>query len=245
MPRGVLGWYGWILVFLLVGCSPREPVSPSVAEGPYNPEIDPADFVGVVDNPYFPVVPGARYVYEGQTEDGLERTEVEVLSETRQVMGLVATVVRDTVYLNGEMIEDTLDWYAQDQEGNVWYMGEEVNNFQNGQLVNHSGSWEAGVDGARPGIVMFADPAAHLGETYRQEYYAGIAEDMAELLSVSESMTLPYGSFTDVVQTRDFTPLEPGVEETKYYAPGIGLIREVNPGTGEESVLIQFIAPES
>ncbi len=234
---------GLILVLLAASCSSRGPGTPSPAETPYNPSISPGDFAAVVDNSYFPLAPGARYIYEGQTGDGLERTEVEVLAETREVMGIAATVVRDTVFLDGQMIEDTYDWYAEDLQGNVWYLGEEVSNYENGELANHSGSWEAGVDGALPGIIMFADPAAHLGEAYRQEYYSGFAEDMAEVLSVSASASVPFGSFTDVVQTRDYTPLEPGVEEHKYYARGIGLIREVDPSTGEEAVLIEFTAP--
>jgi len=243
MARGVGRWPGLILVSFLVSCSPRAATTPSLAETPYRPEIGPGDFVDSVDNPYFPLAPGSRFVYEGQTVGGIERTEVEVLSESREVMGVTATVVRDTVYLDGQMIEDTFDWFAQDLQGNVWYLGEDVSNYENGELVDHAGSWEAGVDGALPGIVMYADPAAHLGETYRQEYYAGEAEDMADLLSVSESVTVPYGSFTGVVQTRDYTPLEPGVEEHKFYARGIGLVRSVDLNTGEETVLIEFRAP--
>jgi hypothetical protein len=211
--------------------------------GTYAFDLKPADFVERVDNPYFPLLPTTRWVYEGQGEDGLERIEIEALSETRQVMGITATVVHDTVYLDGEMIEGTYDWYAQDKQGNVWYLGEDVSNYENGELVDKAGSWEAGVDEALPGIIMYANPADHIGEVYRQEYYQGEAEDMAELLSASESLTIPLGSFTDVVKTKDYTPLEPDQLENKYYAQGIGVVKEVNVNSGEEALLIEFTPP--
>jgi len=228
-----------LLLGILAGCTTRKPASTEL----YSVDINPADFVTGVNNPYFPLVPGTRYVYQGQVEDGLERIEIEVLSETKEVMGVPTTVVHDTGYLNDEMIEDTLDWYAQDKDGNVWYFGEDVKNYRNGKLSNGAGSWQAGVDGALPGIIMFADPAGHIGETYRQEYYKGQAEDMADLLSANESVTVPYGSFENVLKTKDYTPLEPDQLENKFYAPGIGLVKELNPDTGEESVLIEFIKP--
>lgn len=236
MGRRVAIGLGVVGFLLVVGCSART----GQTDVPYSVDVRADDFVEGVDNPHFPLTPGARYIYESLKEEGLERTEVAVLAETREVMGTTATVVRDTVYLNDEMIEDTFDWYAQDREGNVWYLGEDVSNYENGVLVDHAGSWEAGVDGALPGIIMFADPAAHIGETYRQEYYAGVAEDMAEVLSVSESVMVPYGSFEESVQTRDYTPLERGVEEHKFYAVGIGLVRAVDLGSGEEEVLVAF-----
>ena len=158
-------------------------------------------------------------------------------------MGITATVVHDTVYLNGEMIEDTHDWYAQDKVGNVWYLGEDVSNYENGTLVDKAGSWEAGVDGALPGVLMYADPAAHLGEIYRQEYYQGMAEDMAELLSVKEIVTVPYGSFDNVVKTKDYAPLEPDLLENKFYAQGIGVVKEIDQNTGEEALLVEFTEP--
>ncbi len=208
--------------------------------GEYAPEIDPADFVDVVDNPYPPLPTGARWVYEG---DG-ERVEVVVTDERREILGIEATVVRDTVTdESGQLVEDTFDWFAQDGDGNVWYFGEEVANYENGVLADHDGSWEAGVDGALPGIVMYADPATHVGETFRQEYYAGEAEDMAKVLSTTEQITVPFGSFENVVQTEDWTPLEPGLREQKYYAPGVGVIKEVNLTTGNDIVLLEMTTP--
>ena len=239
-----------ILFGSLAGCAQATPSPVPPAETPavnstqeYTVNIDPADFADVIDNPYFPLAPGTKYVYEGKTADGLERVEVEILRETREVMGITATIMRDTVYLDGELVEDTYDWYAQDKAGNVWYLGEDVSNYENGQLKDKAGSWEAGVAGALPGIIMFADPAVHVGETYRQEYYKGHAEDMADLLSVTESVGVPYGSFENVVKTLDYTPLEPDLREHKYYAKGIGPVKTVDLTTGEEVVLVEFTAP--
>jgi hypothetical protein len=202
--------------------------------------LTPADFVEVIDNPYLPLIPGTTLVYEGMTEDGLEYVEIKILSETRQVMGITATVVEDTVYADGELVEHTFDWFAQDKDGNVWYLGEAVDNYEDGQLLDHAGSWEAGVDGALPGIMMYADPATHVGETYYQEYYASVAEDQAKLLSASESVTIAYGTYSNVVKTYDFTALDPDSQEEKFYAAGIGPIKTVDLKTGETFALIEF-----
>jgi hypothetical protein len=141
------------------------------------------------------------------------------------------------------MVEDTLDYFAQDREGNVWYFGEDVSNYENGVLVDKAGSWEAGVDGALPGIVMFGQPEMYIGETYRSEYYVGEAEDMVTLLNTNASVTVPYGAFEDVVLTYDFTPLDPDSHEVKYYAAGVGEIQTVNLITNERFVLIEFTQP--
>ncbi len=210
----------------------------------YAPTIDPANFVQGVDNPYFPLVPGTAWVYEGETEDGLERIEVKVLDETREVMGITCVIVQDTVWLDGEMIEDTFDWYAQDQGGNVWYMGEDTHEYENGVTVNSNGAWEAGVDGALPGIVMQAEP--EVGESYRQEYYVGEAEDMAEIISLTESVTIAYGAYENVLVTKEWTPLEPGKAENKYYAAGVGLMLEEVVEGGEGRIeLIEFTTPDT
>ena len=208
------------------------------------PDISASDFEGVViDNPYFPLIPGTKWVYEGMTEGGLERIVVEVLSETDIINGVEATVVRDSVFLNGELIEDTIDWYAQDRDGNVWYLGEDTAEYEDGQVVSTEGSFKWGEDGAQPGIIMFADPSAHVNETYKQESYIGEAEDTATLLSANETLSVPYGTFTNVVKTLEFTPLSPFVEEHKYYVEGIGFIKQVNLDTGEEFDLVEFVRP--
>ena len=203
----------------------------------YSPDINPADFTTNIDNKYFPLEPGTTFVYEGKTKEGTEHNEVTVTHDTRRIMGVECVVVRDKVFLNGGLIEDTFDWYTQDKKGNVWYFGEATKELQNGKVESTEGSWEAGVDGAKPGIIMQADPK--VGETYRQEYYKGEAEDMAKVLSLDESATVPYGSFDHLLMTRDWNPLEPGVIEQKYYAPGIGNVLEVGvKGTSERVELI-------
>jgi hypothetical protein len=191
----------------------------------YAPEIDPAEFTTDIDNPYMPLRPGTRWVYEGEGDDGeSERIEVEVTDDTRQVMGVTVAVVHDTEFVEGEMVEDTYDWFAQDAEGNVWYFGEETAEYEDGEVVSTAGAWEAGVDGAQPGIVMRAAP--RVGDTYRQEFYAGEAEDMGEVIELDRTVTVPFGSFDGVLVTRDWTPLEPDVEENKFYAPGVGMVAE-------------------
>lgn len=204
----------------------------------YNLSINPADFVAGVDNLLFPLVPGTRYVYQG----GEETIEVTVTDDTKQILGVTTIVVRDVVSVGGEIIEDTYDWYAQDKAGNVWYFGEDTKEYEDGQLVSTKGSWEAGVDGAKPGIVMHATQPA-IGAPYRQEYYACEAEDMAEVVSLNESVTVPYGSFDNCLQTREFTPLEPDVNEYKYYAPGVGLVLEVDVKSGARTELIEVTTP--
>jgi hypothetical protein len=188
----------------------------------YNPQIDPADFVSVIDNPYFPLTPGTTFTYEAETEDGRETDVVTVTHDTKEILGVTCTVVRDTATLDDVIEEDTFDWYAQDKEGNVWYFGEFTTQFENGVPVGHEGSWEAGVDGAQPGIVMPADPQS--GDSYRQEFLAGAAEDMAKVLRLNASVSVPYGDFENCLETKEWSPLEPGVIEHKFYARGIGLV---------------------
>ena len=222
-----------------------EPVIDPGDGGNYNPEIDPADFVDVIDNPYFPLVPGSRWTYEETNDEGqTEDIDFLVTDQTREIAGVTTTVIRDTVTIEGVALETTLDYFAQDREGNVWYFGEDVSNFdENGVLTDHDGSFEVGVDGALPGIVMQADP--QVGDAYRQEYYVGEAEDMGEVIRTGVTVSVPAGDFTDVIVTRDWNPLEPEVIEEKYFAPGIGLVREekVAGGPGEGLLIESVIIP--
>lgn len=146
-----------VLGLVAAGCTSAAVVDPGDG-GLYAPAVDPARFVGVIDNPYLPLTTGSRWVYEGESDGEVERIEVTVLDDRRPVMGIDAVMVRDVVSVAGEIVEDTLDWFAQDIDGNVWYLGEEVQDFEGGRLVGTAGSWEAGVDGALPGIVMPAAP---------------------------------------------------------------------------------------
>ena len=207
----------------------------------YKVEIDPADFVAGVTHPLMPLTPGVTRTYEAETEDGTETIVVTVLDETREILGVTCVVVRDTVSIDGELVEDTHDWFAQDKAGNVWYFGEISLNYEDGRLVDVEGSWEAGVDGARPGIVMPAAPA--VGQLYRQEFYLGEAEDYAEVLALSETVTVPAGTYTGCLKTFDGTPMEPDVEENKYYAPGVGVVLEVDLESGERVELISVSGP--
>ncbi|AKB28707.1 hypothetical protein MSSIT_1988 [Methanosarcina siciliae T4/M] len=209
-------------------------------EGGYSSVINPDDFVEVIDNPYFPLTPGTTFVYEGESEGEPIRDEVYVTNETRTVMGVKTIVVRDREFEDGELAEETFDWYAQDKDGNVWYFGEDSREYDEGEVVSTEGSWEAGVNGAQPGIIMKGNP--QVGDTYRQEYLAGEAEDMAEVVSMNESVSVPYGSFENCLKTREWTPLEPGIEENKYYAAETGLLLEITVrGEAEKLELVEII----
>ncbi|MET0902067.1 MAG: hypothetical protein ABWZ52_02405 [Acidimicrobiales bacterium] len=218
---------------------PTEPVIDPGDGGDYAPALDPADFVDGIDNPYLPLIPGTKWVYEGEDDGEAERVEVEVLDERREIEGITATVVQDTVYVDGELAEDTFDWYAQDKDGNVWYLGEDTHEYEDGVAVNAAGAWEYGKDGALPGIVMPAHP--EVGDAYRQEYYKGEAEDMGKVLEAGVTQEIELGTYDDVLVTQDWTPLEPEVVEEKSYAPGVGLIGEVKTAGGEGEIeLIEF-----
>ncbi|MGH9138372.1 MAG: hypothetical protein ACRD0G_15225 [Acidimicrobiales bacterium] len=231
------------LLLGLVACGDDAGTADAVIDpgdgGDYQPDLDPADFVETVDNPFLPLLPGARWVYEGESDGEIERIEVVVTDERRQVMGISAVVVRDTVTVDGEIQEDTFDWFAQDRDGNVWYLGEDSTEFEDGEPASTEGSWEAGVDGALPGIVMPADP--QVGDAYRQEYDVGEAEDLGEVVQLGVSESVPFGDLDDLLVTREWNPLEPDVVEEKYYARGIGLVLEVVTEGGEGRVeLVQF-----
>jgi hypothetical protein len=228
--------------------SPSPSPSPSAAPSPIALpqgseayDLDPALFAGVaIDNAFWPMAPGSRWVYtETDGEGNEQRVEVTVLDQTKEIAGIQATVVHDIVTQDGETVEDTLDWYAQDALGNLWYLGEDTKEYEAGKVVSTEGSWQTGVDGGQAGIILPAAPA--VGMTWRQEYLKGQAEDSAEVLSVDESVEVPAGTYDHVVRTRDFTPLEPTVEENKYYARGVGPVQEIQT-TGGVSIdkLIEF-----
>ena len=201
----------------------------------YNPTINPSDFTTEITNKYFTLPVGKMMVYEAETEDGLEKIQIEILDETKTIMGVKTLVFWDRVWLDGELIEDTRDYLAQDKEGNVWYFGEDVDNYEDGKLKDHAGAWIAGIDGAKPGIWMKANP--QVGDSYRQEYYKGEAEDMAEVLATNERVTVPYGTFKNCVKTLEWSPLEPDLKAHKYYCPEVGgTVLEVELVGGERKV---------
>jgi hypothetical protein len=217
------------LLMALTACEDDDDVLPeNPADSEYTVDIDPDDFesTGITGNLYFPLIAGKTYVYEGKGEDGENiRVVVEFTGDTKTIMGITCVIVREQEYEDEQLIEDTFDWYAQDKDGNVWYFGEDSKEIEDGSVVGTSGSWEAGVDGALPGIIMLANPLPNLW--YRQEYYKGEAEDVAQVLSLSTSIDVPYGSFDNCLQNAEWNLLEPGVVEHKYYAPGLGLVRAV------------------
>ena len=211
-----------IVLFLFSACS-NVSVTHSTSEA-YNPIIDPTNFVQGVDNLFFPLVPGNTFVYEGETDEGFEHVEVVVTSETKTIMGVDSIQVQDTVWLDGVLKEDTLDWYAQDKDGNVWYFGEDTKEYDaNGQVSSTKGTWEGGVDGALPGIIMPAQP--QLNVEYRQEYYAGEAEDYGKVIKTNQAVSVIFGDFTNCLVTQDWTPLEMNVLENKTYCKGVGLVK--------------------
>lgn len=240
--------FGVVALLWFAGCSegrdpadlatPGSPTGPDAVTAALAPrltvEFDPGSFVDEVTHPYFPLTPGATYTYVGTTDEGTETIVVEVLQQKKDILGVDATVVRDRAYVDGKLVEDTFDWFAQDETGNVWYLGEDSKEIEDGEVVSTEGSWEAGVDGAEAGIIMLADPEK--GDRYAQEHAPEVAEDMARVVSLDGSVTVPYGSFSSVLQTQEWTPLEPGHREYKYYAEGVGLVLESTKRTGGERI---------
>jgi hypothetical protein len=215
----------------------RSSASEKTAAPPIPTLPPPPDFVDHVDHPFFPLEPGTTFTYTGQEEGAPRKVTVFVTHKTKMILGINATVVLDQVLVDGQPEEKTFDWYAQDKDGNVWYLGEDSSDYVNGKWVRSDGSWEAGVDGARAGIVMEANP--QVGDVYRQEYYAGHAEDTAKVIDTDASVTVAYGAFEHALVTSEWTPLEKGVVERKYYVSGVGNVRTVMvKGGSEEEQLV-------
>jgi hypothetical protein len=223
----------------MTGCVVSVPSPTSLPQSDEPVSLDPAEFTTEIDNPYWPMEPGTRWTYNELGPEGGELTvEVTVTTATKVIAnGIEARVVRDTVRSAGEIVEDTFDWYAQDAAGAIWYLGEDTAEFEGGEIVSRDGSFEAGVDGALPGIAVPADPQP--GMSYRQEYFAGEAEDNGAVLSVEELVEVPYGRFDGALLTRDTNALEPDVAELKLYAPGVGpvLTLDISGGNGREELV--------
>ena len=191
----------------------------------YNPKIDPAQFSSKITHPYLLWRPGAMWVYTGTKDGQPERVEVSVKRQTKTILGVPCVVVSDIVTSNNTLTEKTTDWYAQDKAGNVWYFGEDTAEYQNGVVTTTQGTWEAGVDNAKPGIVLHAH--SRVGQFYRQEFRPGVAEDKARVLTVTGTQKVPAGTFNNIVETRDINPLDPSKVENKWFAKGVGPIRVV------------------
>ena len=186
--------------------------------------IDPNNFTTNIDNPYFTLRLGTTFIYKDKEANA--RNTFVVTWETKVILGVTCVVVRDTAYENGQVVEDTYDWFAQDKQGNVWYFGEFTQEFKPGKYpdkpLNSAGSWEAGVDGAQPGILIKANPV--VGEVYMQENHPGVAEDTVEVIALNEKVDVVYGSSNETLKTFDYTPLDPSALENKYYIPGVGFV---------------------
>jgi len=232
MPRR---WAPIVLALALLltsGCG-----SSSSKHGGFQPHFDAGDFSGSkIDNSWYPLNPGTTFVYHGTKDKKPARDVVNVTGETKKILGVSCTVVRDRLFLAGKLAESTLDWYAQDKEGNVWYFGEATAELENGKVTSREGSWQAGVDGAAPGVIMQADPK--VGDSYQQEFFKGQAEDHAQVLSLAASVQVPAGSYSSVQLTKEWTPLEPGVIDHKYYARGVGVVKEATAKGPRESLIL-------
>jgi hypothetical protein len=214
-----------VLGSMVAGCSLFE------VDTKYNPVIDPEQFVTNIDNPFLPLKPGTTMHYRETGDEGVQDIVVTVTSQTKVIAGVTTTVVHDQASQDGHLKEDTWDWYAQDREGNVWYFGEDTKEYDRGK-VSTEGSWETGVKGAKPGIVMPAHPK--VGEMHRQEYLVGEAEDEGQIIALDETVSVAAGKFTGCVKTKEWSRLEPGVIEHKYYAPGVGVVAEVTVEGGTD-----------
>lgn len=204
------------------------------------PSLAASDFVARVDNPWLPLAPGNVWVYRATSSDGEKTITVTVLDETREIGGVDATVVRDVVTdADGKVLGETRDWFAQDAAGNVWSLGEATTVGDVGE-TSGEGSWEAGVDGAEAGLAMPAEP--RLGDGYRREFLRGEAEDRVLVLTLDASANVPFGSFTDLLETEDTSPLDPGLVERRLYARGVGLIQEETVAGGDEVVVLVSFA---
>ncbi|HWT23142.1 MAG TPA: hypothetical protein VN213_06520 [Solirubrobacteraceae bacterium] len=208
--------------------------NPNLPQGAEPVRLDPADFTATIDNPYLPLAVGARWSYR----EGPTRGTITVLADTKTIEGAEARVVHDVARERGRVVEDTFDWYAQDRQGNVWYLGEDTTAFDPGRPPSKEGSWQHGVDGAYAGVVMPARPAP--GLRYRQEYYEGHAEDEARVVARGEYATVPAGFYRDLVMTRDTTPLEPRVLEYKFYARGVGMVLALTTSGGDREELVSY-----
>ena len=248
---GLLGAAAVTVALLLVaGCAgaPTTSPTPQRASGTPTGQLptphpentrrpDPTMFVEQINNPWMPWVPGNQWVYRGRTAHGVEHEVVTVTDRTKVIEGVTCTVVHDVVRRGGRLLEDTNDWYAQDVEGNVWYFGEATQEFGGG-TVRTAGSWEAGLGGARAGIALLARPV--VGTTSRKEFESGVAEDEATVLGSHARTTVPIAHLSGLLQTRDFTRLEPNAAEHKYYAKGIGVVREDSVSGHETNVLVSM-----
>ena len=226
------------LALALAACGDDEDGGSSLPTGSEPAELDPAEFTTDINNTYWPMAVGSSWVYKEEDPEGDLRVEVTVTDQTKQIAnGVEARVVHDEVTRNGKPVEITDDWYAQDAEGNVWYLGEDTAEFENGKVVSREGSFEAGVDGAEAGVIMPADPQP--GLEYRQEYLQGEAEDYASVIGFALQVEVPATRYDNVLQTQDVNPLgDPQQVENKFFAKDVGPVLTLDlTGSGREELV--------
>jgi len=221
------------------GVSPADTTSVIEAKRVGIADFNPDDFVGAVDNPLFPLPLGRRLIYRGTGDGEPMRVVTDVTRQHKTILGVNVVVVLDRVFVSGELAELTFDWYAQDRHGNVWYFGEDTKEFEDGEVVSTAGSFEAGKNGARAGIIMRAHPK--VGLTTPQESAPGVAEDQSRVVDKNVTVTVPYGTLRHCIKTAEFTPLEPDVLENKWYCPGIGIAREQDVRGGNVTTALTAI----
>ncbi|AUH39145.1 hypothetical protein CXR04_01800 [Streptomyces sp. CMB-StM0423] len=208
-----------------------------------SPSVRPGDFTGRVDNPFLAFAPGTKFTYDLSSGDGNGRDVVEVTHQTKKILGVTTTVVRDRTYIGGSLVEDSHDWLAQDRDGTVWTFGEDSKTIKNGKVVSTEGSWQAGKKGAEPGIAMLADPKK--GKRYVAESAPKVVEIRAEVLSRNASVTVPFASYrNNALEIKETNSLEPNVVAHRFYAKGVGLVStEVTGGGGEKMELVRVKRP--
>jgi len=220
------------------GFTSRQAACQKFGPARYDPVIERANFVRHVTNPFFPLPPGQTFVYEGQTPDGFTHDDFIVTHKTKVILGVTCTEVHDVVYLDGKLAEDTLDWFAQDKQGNVWYFGENTEELIDGRPSTLAGTFTAGINNDKPGIVMEGNSL--VGDFYRQEFALATAEDNALVVNLNATVTVPRGTFTHCLKTLETTPLEPDARENKYYASGVGNVLTVDLQTGSKIKLVRI-----
>jgi len=206
-------------------------------------DINPADFTVRIDNPFFPLPPGISFIYRGRKGLSKERDVFAVTDRTIVIEGVTCRVVHDRVFIRGILQENTFDYFAQDRDGNVWYFGEDTEELdKKGNVVSTEGTWRAGVNGAQPGVVMEAHP--QVNDHYFQELAAPLAQDEATVLSLHKTASVPLTKFRNCLLTKEFTQLEPGNVEHKFYARGIGFVLSVVVKGGKERLALVNIVRE-
>jgi hypothetical protein len=238
----VLAAFGSAFLITSCGEQPTTPLVPpdSSLEALVQPPPVPTQWRTVIDNEFLPLTPGTFFIYLGEKDGEPELNPVHVTRHTKTIMGVVCVAVEDTSYVSGRLKEATVDYYAQAQTGDVFYFGEDTKEFDDqGHVSSTEGTWQAGVDGAQPGIIMEAHPK--VGDHYLQEFESGVAEDLAKVVGLHETVDVPYGHFTDCLKTKEWSRLENGVSENKYYARGIGFLRDVTiQGGSDHSELVSI-----